>query len=186
MATSPVAARERRIPRPCPKSAQRHRATDAKSYELVKINDSAWDTIPFKYVGIVHLKSLEDFRSRGTKTEKYRAFTKKMTSMTSEIHVTFGEEIRYRRTPARRTPLSMPHTSGIVEANGVSLYFQERGAEPQLLLISGASVDASDYAPVASLLAEEFTTITKESPPPFHPAAEWLAIRLQDGGDLTR
>jgi predicted amidohydrolase len=30
MATSPVAARERRIPRPCPKDAQRHQATDAE------------------------------------------------------------------------------------------------------------------------------------------------------------
>jgi hypothetical protein len=64
-----------------------------EKYELVKIDDSASGAIPFKYVGIVHLKSLDDFRNRDAKTDEYRAFTAKMASMTSEIHVTFGEEI---------------------------------------------------------------------------------------------
>ena len=49
--------------------------------------------IPFKYVGIVHLKSLEDFRTKDTQTDAYRAFSAKMASLTSEIHVTFGDQI---------------------------------------------------------------------------------------------
>ncbi|MFH0915160.1 MAG: hypothetical protein V1912_01765 [bacterium] len=64
-----------------------------EEYELVKITSSPSGEIPFKYVGIVHLKSLEDFKHRDTQTEEYRAFTAKMASVTSEIHVTFGEEI---------------------------------------------------------------------------------------------
>ncbi|HLA80667.1 MAG TPA: hypothetical protein VJP78_03405 [Thermoleophilia bacterium] len=64
-----------------------------EKYELVRIDDSRSGVIPFKYVGIVHLKSLEDFKNKDTQTEEYRAFTAKMASLTSEIHVTFGEEI---------------------------------------------------------------------------------------------
>ena len=64
-----------------------------EKYELVKITDSRSGVIPFKYVGIVHLKSLEDFKNRDTQTEEYKAFSAKMAGMASEIHVTFGEEI---------------------------------------------------------------------------------------------
>jgi hypothetical protein len=64
-----------------------------EKYELVRIDDSRSGVIPFRYVGIVHLKSLEDFKNRDTATEEYKAFTAKMSSFNSEIHVTFGEEI---------------------------------------------------------------------------------------------
>jgi hypothetical protein len=64
-----------------------------RKYELVKITESRSGKIPFKYVGIVHLSSLEDFKKRDTQTEAYRAFTAKMASLTSEIHITFGDEI---------------------------------------------------------------------------------------------
>jgi hypothetical protein len=64
-----------------------------EKYELVRIDSSPTGTIPFKYVGIVTLNSLDDFRNRDTKTEAYKAFTAKMASLTAEIHITFGEEI---------------------------------------------------------------------------------------------
>ena len=64
-----------------------------KKYELVKITDSRSGVIPFKYVGIVHLNSLEDFKNRDTQTPEYKAFSAKMASLVSEIHVTFGDEI---------------------------------------------------------------------------------------------
>jgi hypothetical protein len=64
-----------------------------EKYELVKIGESRSGVVPFKYVGIVHLRSLDDFKNRDTQTEEYRAFTAKMASLTSEIHVTFGEQI---------------------------------------------------------------------------------------------
>ena len=62
-------------------------------YELVRVNDSRSGVIPFRYVGIVHLNNLEDFKSRDTATEEYKAFSAKMNEFTSEIHVTFGEQI---------------------------------------------------------------------------------------------
>jgi hypothetical protein len=62
-------------------------------YELVKVTESRSGVVPFKYVGIVHLNSVEDFKNRDTQTDEYREFTAKMASLTSEIHVTFGEQI---------------------------------------------------------------------------------------------
>ncbi len=64
-----------------------------EKYELVKITESRSGVIPFKYVGIVHLKSLDDFKNKDTQTDAYREFSKKMASLTSEIHVTFGDQI---------------------------------------------------------------------------------------------
>lgn len=62
-------------------------------YELVRIDESRSGKIPFRYVGIVHLNSLEDFKNKDTQTDAYRDFSAKMASITSEIHVTFGEAI---------------------------------------------------------------------------------------------
>ena len=64
-----------------------------EKYELVRITESRSGAIPFRYVGIVTLKSLDDFKTKDTQTEAYRAFSAKMATMVSEIHVTFGEEI---------------------------------------------------------------------------------------------
>ncbi len=64
-----------------------------EKYELVKITESRSGVVPFKYVGIVHLNSLEDFKNRDSQTAEYRAFSAKMAGLTSEIHVTFGEQI---------------------------------------------------------------------------------------------
>lgn len=62
-------------------------------YELVKITESRSGVIPFRYVGIVHLNSLEGFKQRDAQTDEYRAFSAKMAGFTSELHVTFGEQI---------------------------------------------------------------------------------------------
>lgn len=64
-----------------------------EKYELVKITESRPGVIPFRYVGIVHLNSLEDFKSKDAQTEGYRAFSAQMARITSEVHVTFGEQI---------------------------------------------------------------------------------------------
>ena len=64
-----------------------------EKYELVRIDNSASGEIPFKYVGIVHLKSLEDFQNKDAQSEAYKAFQAKFRPMVSEIHVMFGEEI---------------------------------------------------------------------------------------------
>ncbi len=64
-----------------------------EKYELVRCDFSPTGTVPFRYVGIVTLNSLEDFRDRDTKTAEYKAFSAKMASLTSELHITFGDEI---------------------------------------------------------------------------------------------
>ncbi len=62
-------------------------------YELVRVDESRSGVVPFRYVGIVHLNDYEGFKNRDTATEEYKAFTAKMNEFTSEIHVTFGEQI---------------------------------------------------------------------------------------------
>lgn len=64
-----------------------------KKYELVRIDSSLSGDIPFRYVGIVHFNSLEDFRTRDSQSDAYKAFQAKFRPMVSEIHVMFGEEI---------------------------------------------------------------------------------------------
>lgn len=39
-------------------------------YELIKITESLAGVVPFKYVGIVHLKDLDDFKNRDIQTEE--------------------------------------------------------------------------------------------------------------------
>ena len=64
-----------------------------EKYELVRIHSSVSGEIPFKYVGIVHLKSLEDFQDKDQKSDAYKAFQTKFRPMVSEVHVMFGDEI---------------------------------------------------------------------------------------------
>jgi hypothetical protein len=64
-----------------------------RKYELVKITESRAGEIPFKYVGIVHFNSKEDFQNRDSRSEAYKAFQAKFGPMVSEIYVLFGEEI---------------------------------------------------------------------------------------------
>ena len=62
-------------------------------YELVKIHSSVSGEIPYKYVGIVHLKDLKDFQTKDAQSERYKAFQAKFRPMVSDIHVMFGDEI---------------------------------------------------------------------------------------------
>lgn len=84
--------------------------------------------------------------------------------------------------------MSEPRENGLVEANGTSLYFEKRGSGPPLLFISGAPGDASDYAPVAKLLAGEFTTITYDrrgyARSPWPEGATWTWVD-QQGDDAA-
>ena len=65
----------------------------AKKFELVKITGAATGEVPFKYVGILHLKSLEDFYQKDAPSEKFQKFLEKWRPMTSGFHILFGEEI---------------------------------------------------------------------------------------------
>jgi pimeloyl-ACP methyl ester carboxylesterase len=86
--------------------------------------------------------------------------------------------------------MSEPSTSGMIEANGASLYYEKRGSGPPLLFISGASGDAADYSRVAELLAGEFTAITYDrrgfsrSPWPEGTTWTWVDQQADDAAAL--
>ena len=64
-----------------------------KKYELVKITGAMGGKIPHKYVGIVHLTSLEEYEEKATKTQKYQDFLKKFGPMVKDLMTLSGEEI---------------------------------------------------------------------------------------------
>jgi hypothetical protein len=63
-----------------------------KKYELVKIT-SAQGQIPYKYAGILHVASLDEFDQKAAKTEKYQAFLKKFMPMAKDLVMLSGDEI---------------------------------------------------------------------------------------------
>jgi uncharacterized protein (TIGR02118 family) len=64
-----------------------------KKYELVKITGAAAGEIPYKYVGIVHVTSIEEFNEKAAKTQKYQDFLKKFGPMAKDLQMLSGEEI---------------------------------------------------------------------------------------------
>ena len=64
-----------------------------KKYELVKITGSMKGEIPYKYVGIVHVTSLDEFNQKDAKTQKYQDFLAKFGPMVSDLQMLAGEEI---------------------------------------------------------------------------------------------
>jgi len=64
-----------------------------KKYELVKVTGAMGGKIPYKYVGIVHLTSVEEFDQKAAKTQKYQDFLKKFGPMAKDMIMLSGEEI---------------------------------------------------------------------------------------------
>jgi len=64
-----------------------------KKYELVKVIGAMGGKIPYKYVGIVHVTSLEEFDQKAAKTQKYQDFLKKFGPMAKDMLMLSGEEI---------------------------------------------------------------------------------------------
>jgi uncharacterized protein (TIGR02118 family) len=64
-----------------------------KKYELVKITGAMGGKIPYKYVGIIHLTSVEEFDQKAAKTQKYQDFLKKFGPMAKDMVILSGEEI---------------------------------------------------------------------------------------------
>ncbi|NUT45670.1 MAG: alpha/beta fold hydrolase [Thermoactinospora sp.] len=48
----------------------------------------------------------------------------------------------------------------IIDVNGASLHYEIQGFGPPLLLVMGASGDGGHFAPMARLLAEDFTVVS--------------------------
>ncbi len=64
-----------------------------KKFELVKIAGSASGNIPYKYVGILHIKNPQVFFEKDAKSPQFQEFFKKWRSMVTDVHVLAGEEI---------------------------------------------------------------------------------------------
>jgi hypothetical protein len=62
-------------------------------YELFKIRKSETGELPYKYVGIVHLTSLEEFNEKDASSEKFQGFLKKWVPMTSGFHILDAEKV---------------------------------------------------------------------------------------------
>ena len=62
-------------------------------YELVKITGAVTGEIPYKYVGILHVDDLDEFYQKGTTSQKFQDFLKKLMPMLKNIHILYGEEI---------------------------------------------------------------------------------------------
>lgn len=64
-----------------------------KKYELVKITASMTGQIPYKYCGIVHVTSIEEFNEKAAPTKEYQDFLKKFGPMAKDMIMLSGEEI---------------------------------------------------------------------------------------------
>jgi hypothetical protein len=67
--------------------------SSVKKFELVKITGAVSGEIPYKYVGILHLSSLESFYQKDAPSPKFNDFMKKWQLMVSNYHILAGEEI---------------------------------------------------------------------------------------------
>jgi uncharacterized protein (TIGR02118 family) len=64
-----------------------------KKYELVKITGAMGGNVPYRYVGILHLTSAEEFDQKGATTQKYQDFLKKFRPMVKDLIMLSGEEL---------------------------------------------------------------------------------------------
>lgn len=64
-----------------------------KKYELVKITGATAEKIPYKYCGIVHVTSIDEFNQKAAKTQEYQDFLKKFGPMAKDMLMLSGEEI---------------------------------------------------------------------------------------------
>lgn len=68
--------------------------SSVKKFEMVKITGSASGEIPFKYIGIMHLTSLEEFSQKDAPSQKFQDFVAKWRTMVAPgFHTLIGEEI---------------------------------------------------------------------------------------------
>ena len=64
-----------------------------KKFELVKITGAATGEVPYRYVGIMHLTSPEEFYQKDAPSTKFQDFLAKWRTKVSNFHILSGEEI---------------------------------------------------------------------------------------------
>jgi hypothetical protein len=64
-----------------------------EKFELVKITGSETGEVPYRYIGIVHVNSLDEYRQKGKTTQKFQDLMAKLQPMLKVTHILYGEEI---------------------------------------------------------------------------------------------
>ena len=64
-----------------------------KKFELVKIEGAVMGEIPYEYVAVVHVNSLDELNQKGKTTQKFQDFLKEWMPMVKNVHILYGEEI---------------------------------------------------------------------------------------------
>ena len=62
-------------------------------FELVRIKGAVVGEAPYNYVGILHVKNLDEFYQKGTTSQKFQDFMKELMPMVSDANITYGEEV---------------------------------------------------------------------------------------------
>ena len=65
-----------------------------KKFEMVKITGSMKGEIPFRYVGILHIENLDEFKEKAQPSKEFQDFVAKWSTMVQpDFHSLMGEEI---------------------------------------------------------------------------------------------
>jgi hypothetical protein len=64
-----------------------------KKFELVRITGAETGAVPYNYVGIVHVDSLDEFTQKGKTTQKFQDLLAKLQTMLKVTHILHGEEV---------------------------------------------------------------------------------------------
>ena len=67
--------------------------SSVQKFEMVKVTGAATGEIPFKYIGILHVSSLDEFYQKDAPSQKFQDFLAKWKPMVSNFHILAGEEI---------------------------------------------------------------------------------------------
>lgn len=62
-------------------------------YKLVRIMGSMGGEVPFKYLGIVHVKNMDEFNQKDKATQKFQDVMVKLQPMIKDVQMLIGEEI---------------------------------------------------------------------------------------------
>ena len=64
-----------------------------KKFELVRIKGAQTGEVPYNYVGILDVNSLEEFNEKGATTQKFQDLMVKLQTMLKDPHILYGEEV---------------------------------------------------------------------------------------------
>ena len=67
--------------------------SSVEKFELVHITGSAAGEVPYRYVGILHVRSLEDFYKNDAPSRTFQDFMRKWQTMVADFHILAGEEV---------------------------------------------------------------------------------------------